>query len=138
MKDLTKRKKRKETLPGLKKKAWTIFSRVVRQSYADDQGYCRCVTCRRSAPWKEMDAGHFVAKNRGGALWFDFRNVHPQCRHCNLYLRGNLIAYTRFIYETYGIDEVARLESLAGPYKRTRADYHDLIEHFKTCEDEIK
>lgn len=139
MKDLTKRKrkKRKETLPGLKNKTWNLFSRIVRIIHSNYQGQCKCVTCGRWYPWIELDAGHFVAKNRGGALWFDCHNVHPQCRHCNRYLRGNLIAYTRYMVEHYGMDEVERLEKLAGPFKRTRADYQELIDHYTQCAMEL-
>lgn len=128
---------KKPSLPTLKKKAWTIFSRIKRQFHADHRGVARCVTCNREFHWKELDAGHFVAKNRGGALWFEWSNVHPQCGYCNRYLRGNLIAYTRYMMDLYGTEEVIRLEGLAGPCKRTRTDYLELIEHLKQCEAEL-
>lgn len=141
MKDITKRKKkkRKESLTGLKNKAWQLFSRIIRIMNSDYRGMCRCVTCGRWYPWIELDAGHFVAKNRGGALWFECRNVHPQCHYCNRYLGGNLISYTRYMIDNYGLDEVERLQKLAGPYKRVggRSEYHELIEHYRKCLDEL-
>ena len=39
--------------------------------------------------------------------------------------------------ERYGLDEVERLRSLAGVDKKTRSDYHELIEHLKECEKEL-
>lgn len=126
---------RKLSLRSLKKKAWKLFSPIVRQMWADHRGMVQCVTCGKEEFWQNMDAGHFIAKNKGNALWFDCRNVHPQCRYCNLFLRGNLINYTKFMIHTYGEDEVERLQSLAGPKKVTRSDYLDLIEHLESCKD---
>ena len=53
-----------------------LFSRWVRLSHADSNGYCECITCGRSYKWNDIDAGHFVSR-RHLALRFDSRNVFP-------------------------------------------------------------
>ena len=132
-----KMKKRGESVPALKRKAWKIMSVLVRKFHADDQERCRCVTCQKCFFWNEVDAGHFISKNKGGRLWFEWRNIHPQCGYCNRYLHGNQVAYTLFMVERYGLDEVQRIQSLSGVDKKTRSDYLELIEHLKECEKEL-
>jgi hypothetical protein len=132
-----KTKKKLPSLPKLKAKAWAIYSRIVRKFYADHRDMCQCVSCGAQKHWKEMHAGHFIAKNKGGRLWFEWRNVHPQCAYCNTYLHGNLVNYTQYMIKMYGEDEVERLKSLAGVWKTTRAEYMDLIEHLEQCENEL-
>lgn len=141
-----KKKKRGESIPALKRKAWEIFSRVFRQIYADHRGFVTCVTCGKVAHWKDgMQAGHFVPKASGTALYFDCRNVHVQCSACNC--AGSYstpeaervkIKYTIWMTNIYGNDEVSRLIGIKSKQmKMYRSDYHELIEHLKECEKEL-
>ena len=137
----TKRSKRKKlpSLGNLKKKAWEHCSIVVRQMYADHRGMIECVTCRKELHWKEAHAGHFVPRARGIAVYFECRNIHPQCPGCNFF-GGEMakIKYTQWMITMYGEDEVDRLLRLANSStKRTRIDYEELIEHYKLCEEEL-
>jgi hypothetical protein len=73
-----------------------VFSKYIRLRDADSRGYCRCITCGRSEPWKEMDAGHFVSRDRKAVRW-DERNVHAQCPHCNRFRAGMQFLHGRQI-----------------------------------------
>jgi hypothetical protein len=104
----------KITVKSLKKDAWDVFSEYIRRHYADDDGYVQCVTCQKTAHWKEMQGGHFLSRTHNIIL-FDERNVHPQCPYCNGPKSGNITAYQAFMLEKYGqetVDELFRLAKI--------------------------
>lgn len=134
-----KKRKKLPTLPALRKKAWTIVSHVVRRAYADHREEVSCVTCGKSLPWKEAHAGHFIPRARGIACYFEWNNIHPQCPGCNFY-GGEMvkIRYSQWMLEHYGPDEIDRLIALSGTIKKmTRADFEELIAHYRLCADEL-
>jgi len=131
--------KKKPKLSALKKKAWDLMSKIIRQHYADHRGMVECVTCGEVDDWKCMHAGHFIPKARGTSVYFEWRNVHPQCPRCNLFDQQNANRkYTIWMIDTYGRDEVERLEAMAHTgMKVTRAGYEEMIEFFRKCEAEL-
>ena len=80
---------KKQTVGSLKKKLWKLTSEFVRRSAADKSGNTQCVTCGLVRPWKCLQAGHFIPKARGLSVYFDLRNLAPQCYRCNINLGGN-------------------------------------------------
>lgn len=123
---------RKLTKQGAKKKAWKALSEYVRFKASDYRGYAKCVTCGTIKHWKELDAGHFIAKGKGLSVYFEEENCHPQCTYCNRHLSGNLIEYTRYMIDMYGIEGVDRLRDLAKQtVKYTLQDYLDIEKEFK-------
>ena len=63
-----------------------------------------------------MDAGHFIPAAGGQAVYFEYRNVHCQCKGCNAWPEriddsGQSVKqrYRSFMVKEYGIDEIARL-----------------------------
>jgi hypothetical protein len=80
----------------------TVFSEYIRRRDADKNGICRCITCGRPAPWREMDAGHFVSRNHKAVRW-DERNVHAQCRAENRFQSGKQYEHGKEIDRKYGI-----------------------------------
>lgn len=97
------------TLPDLKNKLWELLSEFVRRSAADWRGYVTCVTCPTVLPWQRMHAGHFIP-GRHNAILFELCGVHPQCKECNVGLRGNTKKYREFMIKTYGAGVVEELE----------------------------
>jgi hypothetical protein len=116
----------KLTLKGAKKKAWSALSEFIRYKAADHTGMACCVTCGTAKYWKELDAGHFIAKGKGLAVYFEEENIHPQCTYCNRYQSGNLIEYTRYMIDIYGIEKVDELRALAK--KAVKYKIHDYLE----------
>lgn len=100
------------TLPRIKKIAWKWFSVMIRLEASNDVGQVECVTCGSWDDWKEMDAGHFIAKNKGNQFYFEERNVHAQCHNCNRFKAGNLVEYSAFIIKTYGLEGFEEIKSL--------------------------
>lgn len=121
--------KKKKSLSKLREKLWTFTSKYVRLSAADADGYCSCVTCGLVRHWKEMQAGHFIAKAQGNATAWDLRNIHVQCYRCNINLGGNGAEYYPFMIATYGQDVVDELRALSHTsVKLYASDYDDMID----------
>jgi len=109
-----------------------IFSKYIRLKYSDRNGYCRCVTCPKVAPWKEMDAGHFISREKM-AVRFDERNVHPQCLHCNRFKAGNQYEHGKAVDRIHG-KGTADLLSTIGRARGGKVDSYyieKLIEEYK-------
>ena len=89
-----KTKKRSGTSYWIKR-LWRTFAPYIR---ARDN--YTCYTCGST---KNPQAGHYIPKSVSRlSLYFDERNVHCQCSHCNLYLKGNPRAYVIELERQYG------------------------------------
>ena len=93
-------KTKKPSRSKLIKKLDNVFSQYIRLSRSDDQGFCTCVTCGKSAHWKEggIQAGHFISRKHYSVRW-DEDNVHPQCVGCNVFKAGEQYKYSIFLGE---------------------------------------
>lgn len=110
-----KKKKEAETIAQLKKKLWKVFSIYIRTREKTFQDTVSCFTCDRADHWKTFDAGHYIPKSTGGAaLYFNERNVHPQCTGCNRFRHGNLTAYALRLQTKYGTEILKELDALRG------------------------
>lgn len=118
----------------LKEKLDKVFSLWVRQSNADDNEYCKCVTCGKIAHWKEMDAGHYIPRNILATRW-DERNVQPQCRGCNRFGGGKPDEYAIWLRQKYGETVLEELHAqkhtitklYIGDYEAKIADYESRL-----------
>lgn len=128
---------KKPKLGDLKKKLWKLTSDYVRLSESD--GYFgQCVTCGIRKQWRKLQAGHFIPKAQGNAVYFDLRNVHTQCFRCNINLGGNGPEYYPYMLTRYGqetIDELRRLSNTT--VKFTQSDYLEMIEDMKQKLEEL-
>lgn len=76
-----------------------------------------------------MQAGHFIPKAQGNAIYFIEENVHPQCYRCNINLGGNGPEYYKFMLDTYGQEKIDELmEKSKTVVKFTIHDYEEMIE----------
>ncbi|KKL06878.1 hypothetical protein LCGC14_2591620 [marine sediment metagenome] len=94
----------KQTVRVAKQAAWAVFARYIRLrdclKTTDSQEYGECVSCDRTLPYSELDAGHFIPKKSGN--YFSERGVNAQCQKCNRFLGGNQLPYRREIIKRYG------------------------------------
>jgi len=119
------------SLKALDATLWRYFSEFIRLRDSDANGYCRCITCGRPHHHKEMDAGHFVQRNRK-AVKFDERNVHAQCTACNRYGHGEQFEYAEAIDKRYGPGTARLLKDLGNVrVKLDRLWYESQIERYK-------
>lgn len=124
--------KKSKDKSSAKKRLWIVFSLFIRQSYADWQGNVACFTCGIVKHWKEMDAGHYHPRTDGLSLYFEEKNVHPQCTACNRFRHGNLTMYAIALRRKYGESILEELE-----WKRrqkitiTEDEYNEFIMVYK-------
>lgn len=122
-----KKQKTKNKPMLLKKELWMIFSKYIRQR---DQGIC--FSCGKKDFWRRMDAGHYIPKTAGLALYFDERNVNCQCTYCNRYMHGNLAKYAIALRKKYGETILEDLDKERYKIKVIKSiEYQNLIEYYK-------
>ena len=126
---------KKKPLPKLKKEALELKQTLVRLKAADDNGYCKCVTCDHVARWNDgMQGGHFIS--RGKTKWcLVEENIHPQCAGCNgfgMKFHNKEAVYTIYMQEMYGAEFVQNMLDTQGEVvKLSRFDLEDDIKDSK-------
>ncbi len=93
LKEKQKKVKRK-TATQLKKILDAIFSKFIRQKYANQEGMADCYTCGQRKLVKELQNGHFVSRSYL-ATRYDERNCRPQCAGCNIWGGGRTVEFAR-------------------------------------------
>lgn len=122
-----------------KQKLWTIFSLYIRLRDADQNGFCKCISCGSVHKFNDCDAGHFIPKNKGNSVYFLEENVHAQCRHCNSFLHGNLYFYGKALESKIGERALKMLEIKSKQIlKYSEADYLKMISYYKEKVKEMK
>jgi 5-methylcytosine-specific restriction endonuclease McrA len=115
-----------------KKKTWKACSEYIRRKFSDENGYCSCVTCGKTKHYKEMQAGHFIPKKKGNAVYFVEENIAPQCYQCNINLGGYGAMYNKYMLETYGQEKIDELLKLAQTtIKFTVSDLKEIETEYK-------
>lgn len=104
--------KKEKKLSWYKDKAWEAFSRFIRTRdclfTTGDPDWGKCVTCQKMTPFKQLQAGHFIA-GRSNAILFDEQAVNIQCYGCNVGKKGNYVEYYEYMLERYGRDVITEL-----------------------------
>ena len=109
-------RKKPDSIKILKREVWDLFSEWVRRSEADSEGICKCVTCGKYVPWTDGDTGHYIH----GTLFLIPELCHFQCKQCNGFKHGNLVAYKDYMIKKYGLAKVQYFEFIAKrPHKYT-------------------
>ena len=103
--------------PDLIKKLDRVFSRYIRLRDAMPNGMCRCISCGRIKPLKEIDAGHFHSR-RFMSTRFDPMNVNGECRFCNSYDSDHLLGYRENLIRKIGVSNFNYLTVKANQTKK--------------------
>lgn len=98
---------KKLTMKELGVRSDRLCSWVVRWGNSKD-GKVKCITCGKVIPVEEAHCSHYVGRACRTTRW-DWRNIGPSCRYCNVYLNGNLARYTIYLQKKYGNDVVKEL-----------------------------
>ncbi len=119
----------------LRAKALDLIQKLARVSEADDNGYCRCVSCGESKRWNEGDGGHYIPKGNSSYWSLEIENVHFQCKGCNGYEMKYGTAtqeYTKWMIDYYGREFVDDMEvTKRNVRKFYKSDYEEMIKEFK-------
>ena len=126
------RRARRQTVAGLKRKAWALLSRYIRLSAADEGGFCSCYTCGFPIhAIQEAQAGHAIP-GRHGAVLLDVEIIRPQCRKCNLFMGGRYEIFAAKLIRENGLEWFERkLESSRQVRKWNRSELEEFIETYK-------
>ena len=125
---VVKKKKKRKTIAGLVNDAAVLMQKLVKIKAADENGYASCVTCGKTAPWQELQGGHFISRVKTIHKLLE-ENIHPQCAQCNGPLRGNYIPYTLYMEDMYGrefVEELHRTKNEGRKY--SRPEIEEIIE----------
>ena len=115
-----------KTLSWHKKKLDKIFSQYIRLR---DNGVCFTCLCKDSP--KYMQAGHFIPRNISNTR-FDEKNVHCQCKSCNIFKSGNMDSYAVELEAKYGQGILQELAEKKRVHKKfTIPELEELCEHYK-------
>ena len=135
-------RKKKSDYQKAKAAHWKAFSRWIRlRDCLKTTGmpeYGRCVTCGKSFPFKELQAGHFIPGRSNGIL-FEEQAVHAQCRGCNVFGRGQLSRYTKFMLAEYGQEVIDDLyQKSSTPRKITIHEHREETIRLNRLSDELE
>jgi hypothetical protein len=116
------------TKPQLVKVAQTAFNAFVRARDADKP----CISCGKppSTETNQTDAGHFRSVGSAPHMRFVEDNIHGQCKHCNQYLAGNVLAYRKGLIERIGLTRVEQIESDQTVRKYTKEGLQEIAKHY--------
>ena len=119
------------SLSSLEKTADKWFSLYIRLRDADENGMVKCVTCGKTAHYKEMDCGHFVTRNHK-VTRYNEKNCNVQDTSCNQFKKGEQYLHGKYIDLIYGSGTAHYLMDISQkPYKRNRTDFEYLIQEYK-------
>lgn len=133
------KKQSRPSLPSLIAKADKLISLYIRQKYADENGYVKCVSCNTVLHWKEMHCAHFIERAAKSTRWLE-ENLHPACCSCNTFRKEHhMREYTLFMTDFYGrdfVDELRGMERKVLSASQVRALAEEAISQFseKGCE----
>ncbi len=125
-------RRKKKTIARLVDDAAVLLQKIRRMESADENGYCRCVTCGKVEHYKNMDGGHYIPRTKT-ATKLERYNINVQCKSCNMYRKEeSKCKYSIYMIETYGYDYVKWLNDESKKVKKwVRSEVEDIIQRFK-------
>lgn len=129
---------KKQKPATLKRKLDEIYSKYIRKSSADEQGYITCY-CGARVPWEESDNSHYIPRGIL-SLRYEPKNTHASCRRCNRFMGGNLQAYAIYLRRKYGadilewLDREKRKTTKYFPYEEKIAFYTEAFTKLNTVD----
>ncbi len=131
----------KKTISASKNKAWREFSRFIRIrdciATTGDTDNGICCTCSKLIPFKQSQAGHFIA-GRTNALLFDEDIVHLQCYACNVCNHGEQLEYYYYMKRHYSEEQILEMRKLRyQTVKYTADDLNKIADEYKKKTEEL-
>lgn len=107
----TKTKKPRTERQRAMDRADVWMSKYIRLRDADENGYCRCITCGKIMFWQDghkCQNGHYIGRESMNTR-FDEMNCHAQCFDCNCNHQGYQRDYEQALIKIYGEKAVEQL-----------------------------
>ena len=120
-----------DSIPKLTAKAQKVFNAFIRRRDSQD-GYFTCISCGKTLPIEQMNAGHYVPVKNSSALRFDEYNVNGECQYSNGFDEFHLIGYRKNLINKIGQEMVEWLEQNQRTVKKwSRTELNEIIERYK-------
>ena len=111
-----------------RKEADRLFSLLVRQENADEEGMVTCCTCGKAMHWRKIHCGHFMSR-RHQATRFEKENTAPQCSGCNTFGQGKQYEFGMYLDKKYGKGTAQEMCELSKTeLHRKQSDFKELCE----------
>lgn len=110
--------KKLTTVSQWKKKVWKAFSLYIKKRDLDFRGYFTCISCGKLKDESQYQAGHWLHGDNPGT-WINEKNVHAQCKGCNLFSNGKRDWYAIALERKYGIGILQELEKAYNSGRQT-------------------
>lgn len=125
----------KSELSRAKDRAWEWFARYIRTrdclKTTGTKTHGVCITCGRTVPFAEYQAGHMV-EGRKNAVLYDEEIVNGQCQNCNGYGGGEYARYALVMEERHGKQWVLDKLDLKNVTKPMKAyEHREIAEKYK-------
>ena len=119
------KRKKKSPRASAKELLDSVFSKWIRLKNADENGYCKCITCSVVLHWKEITNGHYVKRNVMGTRYVE-ENCGPQCWGCNAKHLGDgrKDEHALHIMRKYGPEQLEKLNQ--AKHRTTKFHTYDL------------
>lgn len=133
-------KKKTKSLSKYKHELWKLFSLYIKLKYSPDGENVKCFTCDSilKIGTSNCQGGHYYTKKGYPGLYFHENNIRVQCYHCNINLSGNTVIFGERLEAEIGIDKMNELKHLRhGIFKKTKAEYLELIKEYKNKINEL-
>jgi hypothetical protein len=128
------RKKTREKLDAMRTKPQLVkIAQVSFNKYIRERDLLKpCISCGKppSTESNQTDAGHFRSVGSAPHMRFVEDNVHGQCKHCNQYLAGNILAYRKGLIERIGLTRVEQIEADQTLRKYTKEGLQEIARHY--------
>jgi hypothetical protein len=120
-----------DTIPKLTAKAQKVFNKFIRERDSEN-GYFTCISCGKTLPIEQMNAGHYVPVKNSSSLRFNEYNVNGECQYSNGFDEFHLIGYRKNLIDKIGEGMVIYLEQNSRLVKRwSRTELNEIIERYK-------
>ena len=117
--------------PQLVAIAQKAFNAYIRARDADKP----CISCGKPLQTATIggafDCGHYRSVGSAVHMRFVEDNAHGQCKHCNLHLAGNHVAYRQGLLERIGLRNVELIEADQTLRKYTHEGLLEIDRHYK-------
>ena len=120
----------KDTVRNWKRKLDILFARYIKMRDCIN-GKGQCFTCGEIFSIKELDAGHFRARQYNATRYSEI-NVQLQCKKCNRFYEGEKWVFGNHLDEKYGKGTTLNLIEKSHEIKKfTVQELKDLYEYYK-------
>jgi hypothetical protein len=109
-----------------------VFSKWLRLSQADKDGFVECFILGKRIRWQDAQAAHYIKRRASLFLRWDTRNVTVQSKEANEYGDGMYPEYTDKLEQLHpGLVDILK-EEAAMYYKITRGEVENIYREYNS------